>query len=219
MKRIRILLTIIAICALTVLLTSCKEEKLQKVTLETDMDISTIEATLETKEGTKLLGLFAINNTIVSELPAGNYHALYQKGVVPSGEYYLVYVNESDNTYPDVKVKGNNFSGWFDGKTRITSISESDVIYARYIDFAEAGLVVLVCIGIVFAMLAVLAIVVYMFRFVAPRQKASVAQPQKVFSMDDIKDEDMLVAALIATIDYHNEIKKDVRVVSIKEIK
>lgn len=35
----------------------------------------------------------------------------------------------------------------------------------------------------------------------------------------DIKDEDMMVAALIATIDYTNETKKDVRLVSIKEIK
>mgnify|MGYP003291215999 CR=1 FL=1 len=35
----------------------------------------------------------------------------------------------------------------------------------------------------------------------------------------DIKDEEMMAAALVATIDYHNETKKDVRVVSIKEIK
>ena len=34
----------------------------------------------------------------------------------------------------------------------------------------------------------------------------------------DIKDEDMMVAALIATIDYANETKKDVRLVSIKQI-
>ena len=37
-----------------------------------------------------------------------------------------------------VKVKGNNFSGWYDGEARITSLSESEVIYARYIDFGEA---------------------------------------------------------------------------------
>lgn len=33
-----------------------------------------------------------------------------------------------------------------------------------------------------------------------------------------IKDDDMMAACLIATIDYRNEIKKDVRVVSIKEL-
>ena len=35
----------------------------------------------------------------------------------------------------------------------------------------------------------------------------------------EIKDEDMMVAALIATIDYTNETKKDVRLVSIKQIR
>lgn len=34
-----------------------------------------------------------------------------------------------------------------------------------------------------------------------------------------IEDDDMMAAVLVATIDYRNEIKKDVRVVSIKEVK
>ena len=34
----------------------------------------------------------------------------------------------------------------------------------------------------------------------------------------DIKDEDMMVAVLVASIDYQNEIKKDVRLVSVKEL-
>lgn len=34
-----------------------------------------------------------------------------------------------------------------------------------------------------------------------------------------IEDDDMMAAVLVATIDYRNEIKKDVRVVSVKEIK
>lgn len=35
----------------------------------------------------------------------------------------------------------------------------------------------------------------------------------------EITDDDMMAAVLVATIDYRNEIKKDVKVVSIKEIK
>ncbi len=35
----------------------------------------------------------------------------------------------------------------------------------------------------------------------------------------DENDEDMVAAVLVATIDYQNEIKKDVKLVSIKEIK
>lgn len=34
-----------------------------------------------------------------------------------------------------------------------------------------------------------------------------------------INDEDMMAAVLVASIDYRNEIKKDVKVVSVKEIK
>ena len=41
---------------------------------------------------------------------------------------------------------------------------------------------------------------------------------KKVNKMTDIKDEDMMVAALIATIDYSSETGKDVRLVSIKQI-
>ena len=49
---------------------------------------------------------------------------------------------------------------------------------------------------------------------VAPVQYA---QPSSL-KLEDIKDEDMMVAALVATIDYHEETKQDVRVVSIKQI-
>jgi len=35
----------------------------------------------------------------------------------------------------------------------------------------------------------------------------------------DITDEDMMVAVLIATIDYQNEIHQDVRLISVKEVK
>ena len=45
-------------------------------------------------------------------------------------------------------------------------------------------------------------------------QNAPVA-PQKV----EISDDDMMAAVLAATIDYQQEIKKDVRVISVKEIK
>ncbi len=35
----------------------------------------------------------------------------------------------------------------------------------------------------------------------------------------EITDDDMMAAVLVATIDYRNEIKKDVRLVSVKEVK
>ena len=35
----------------------------------------------------------------------------------------------------------------------------------------------------------------------------------------DLQDEDALVACLVASIDYREEVKKDVRIVSVKEVK
>ena len=42
--------------------------------------------------------------------------------------------------------------------------------------------------------------------------------PVKKITMEDIKDEDMMVAVLVATIDYRNQVKEDVRLVNVKQI-
>lgn len=91
--------------------------------------------------------------------------------------------------------------------------------------FGEACLISLICILIVFGMLAILWGIVSLFKFIPAGKKkeelpavkkAVVSKP--TLKLEDIKDEDMMVAALVATIEYHNETKKDVHVVSIKEI-
>ena len=41
---------------------------------------------------------------------------------------------------------------------------------------------------------------------------------KKQITLDDISDEDMMVAALIASIDYREETQTDIRLVSIKQI-
>ena len=63
-----------------------------------------------------------------------------------------------------------------------------------------------------------------LLKFVAPKEKpvqqqASATKAEKALTMEDIKDDDMMAAALVATIDYHEETGENVRVVSIKEIK
>ena len=81
--------------------------------------------------------------------------------------------------------------------------------------------------AIVFLMLILLCLIVSAFKYLPKKEEKKetvvkpqpvVSAPQKAFTMDDIKDEDMMVAALVATIDYHNETKEDVRVVSVKQI-
>ena len=86
----------------------------------------------------------------------------------------------------------------------------------------------LVAIAIVFIVLALLVVIVSLMSKINFEKKASkkeevaaptVAAPQKKFSVEDIKDEDMMVAALVATVDFIEETKKtDARVVSIKQI-
>ena len=95
------------------------------------------------------------------------------------------------------------------------------------ISFMESLSITGVCVLIVFLMLILLALVVAALEFFKPN-KAEAVQEQVVepvtytqpstLKLEDIKDEDMMVAALVASIDYHEEIKEDVRVVSIKKI-
>lgn len=57
-----------------------------------------------------------------------------------------------------------------------------------------------------------------MFSFFKKAKKESKVEERKQISIDDIKDDDMMAAVLVATIDYANETKKDVRLISIKQI-
>ena len=95
------------------------------------------------------------------------------------------------------------------------------------VSFIDSLSITAICVLIVFSMLILLALVVAAFQLFnkkAPAQEVvenvapvQYAQPSSL-KLEDIKDEDMMVAALVATIDYHEETKQDVRVVSIKQI-
>ena len=95
------------------------------------------------------------------------------------------------------------------------------------ISFIEGELVTVICVLIVFAMLILLALAVALFQFIKGGDKkveevaapvVSTPQPRPSLKLEDIKDDDMMAAALVATIDYYEETKQDVRVVSIKKI-
>ena len=89
----------------------------------------------------------------------------------------------------------------------------------------QSLLIAAVCILIVFAMLMLLWGIISLFKFLPKGKekqeetKPEVAStPNKRLQLEDIKDDDMMVAALVAAIDYRNETKEDVRIVSIKEL-
>lgn len=147
-----------------------------------------------------------------------------------------IFVSKDTSTnkvsFPRVNQKGTRFSGWykteeFEKGTRVAEFgSATGVLYARYITFGESAVVTVVCILIVFLMLALLLGITKLLKYFKQKEVVEAApqpvqkvEPKKSFSINDIKDEDMMVASLIASIEYRNETKTDVRVVSVKEIK
>ena len=93
--------------------------------------------------------------------------------------------------------------------------------------FKEGAIVCLVAILIVFTvLLLIIAISSLVSKLIDKFDKEEnknvatntpVAQNSKVAI--DINDEDMMAAILVATIDYRNEVKEDVKVISVKEVK
>ena len=92
--------------------------------------------------------------------------------------------------------------------------------------FKEGAIVCLIAILIVFAvLLLIIAISSLVSKLIDKFDKAEVknvatntpvAQNNEIAI--DINDEDMMAAILVATIDYRNEVKEDVKVISVKEV-
>jgi hypothetical protein len=97
------------------------------------------------------------------------------------------------------------------------------VIDMIYNTLSDGLLISLFSIITVFLILGFVALSISLLKYIVIEKKAIEAPEiktiKKSISLSDIKDEDMMVAALVASIDYYNEINKDVRIVSIKEIK
>ena len=105
-------------------------------------------------------------------------------------------------------------------------------------DWAGAGLTTFVSIVIVFAVLIVIIFITHFLflginktfeaidksdskfaRFLKRNKKVTNEVEKTTPAKVEITDDDMMAAVLVATIDYQNEVKTDVRVVSVKEIK
>ena len=96
-------------------------------------------------------------------------------------------------------------------------------------DLGQGGLISILAILLVFSILAIIiASTFYIGKGIEKYSKKEAPQKQEVVAtkvenenkqIADLSDEDAIVAALVASIDYRNEIKKDIKVVSIKEIK
>lgn len=89
-----------------------------------------------------------------------------------------------------------------------------------YISFGESIYISVFSMVIVFIILFFISIVIESLKHIKTKENKliQVQEIKKKISIEDMKDEDMMVAALICSIDYQQVTKGDVKVVSIKEI-
>lgn len=99
------------------------------------------------------------------------------------------------------------------------------MMFALAYSFGEGLLESLFCIVIVYAILFLITLAVEPLKKIGARAavpKASAPAPQvpapKAFGIEDITDEDMMVAALVAAIDARQTTKTDMIVKSVKEV-
>lgn len=99
------------------------------------------------------------------------------------------------------------------------------MILASY-NFGHELLLAIICILVVYGVLYLLTLAIKPLRFLKDKpveeesdEEPVIEEPKKSFTMEDIKDEDMMTAALVAAIDYRETTHTDVVVKSIKEIK
>lgn len=96
--------------------------------------------------------------------------------------------------------------------------------FSRY-DFVTGGIVAVVSILMVFL---ILVLIIFLTELVAKAMGSDEEKEETVVETKavtpsverlDLNDEDATVAALVASIDYRNKTKKNIRVVSIREVK
>ena len=233
MKKVIRFISMFIVLTFTLVISGCKEER---PTFDKKNFTENGEVVVEVKEGYTFVGYLKNdidNKTAILYLPGST---------IPQGEYEIIFVEDSKvnqttkvYSYPEIANDGLTFAGWyttndFQKGTRVSTNNNqsANILYARYITFADACLVALVCILIVFLMLALLWGVVLLFKYLAAKtsnekvntkeNNTIVNTPKKVFTMAAITDDDMMVATLVATIAYRNETHENVRVVSVKQI-
>lgn len=96
------------------------------------------------------------------------------------------------------------------------------------ITFGEACLFALFSILVVFLILIFITLIISLMKKLKLQDKVETSgvavkpvveeKVRKQTKLEDIKDDDMMVAVLVATIDYANEVKEDVHLVSVREL-
>ena len=174
MKKVIRFISMFIVLTFTLVISGCKEER---PTFDKKNFTENGEVVVEVKEGYTFVGYLKNdidNKTAVLYLPGST---------IPQGEYEIIFVEDSKvnqttkvYSYPEIANDGLTFAGWyttndFQKGTRVSTNNNqsANILYARYITFSDACLVALVCILIVFLMLALLWGVVSLFKYLAPK--------------------------------------------------
>ena len=91
-------------------------------------------------------------------------------------------------------------------------------------DLGQGGVIAIASIALVFTILGIIIVIAYAVgKIIDKNAKNNAEQPKEEVVAErksvNVTDEDAMVAVLVASIDMRNETKKDVKLVSIKEIK
>ncbi len=98
------------------------------------------------------------------------------------------------------------------------------VISGNQSDLGQGGIIAVISAALVFLMLSLIVLITWLVFKVISGVTAKAKPPvvpvaASAQPVNTALDEDATVAALVASIDYRNETKKDIKVISIKEIK
>jgi len=94
-------------------------------------------------------------------------------------------------------------------------------MYGEHLTFLETLEITIISMVIVFSILILLSLVLSLFKYLPTSDRITKKYKRKKrrsFVNFDKMDEDMRVAALVATIDYREEVKMEVRLKSVKRV-
>ena len=147
MKKFIRILTVLMLVVVALTFTGCKQKK--------QYDVKEVNVLVDTpvvgvaKEGYTFVGLYKLDKDAKKA-------TLYREGsVAPAGNYEVIYVENSKKditgkySFPSIVEDGLTFAGWYSteelkqgSRVTTTASTEAKVIYARFITFGDAELLI-----------------------------------------------------------------------------
>ncbi len=102
----------------------------------------------------------------------------------------------------------------------LENITISDGALYSLLSIVMVFAILLIIIGITTLVFKIIGLFEYKAKIDVLKSEGAIKEDKKEeVKSTEIVDDDMMAAVLVATIDYQNEIKKDVKLISVKEVK